>query len=69
MSTCRGRVLLLSVCLPAGSEFDMMSRRVIAASSAAVANRIAQVVEAFPCRRDDDDLCRCVCGASGVNGV
>ncbi|XP_049895899.1 inositol monophosphatase 1-like, partial [Epinephelus moara] len=52
-----------------GSEFDMMSRRVIAASSAAVANRIAQVVEAFPCRRDDDDLCRCVCGASGVNGV
>ncbi|XP_075878304.1 inositol monophosphatase 1-like [Nelusetta ayraudi] len=36
-----------------GSDFDMMSRRVIAASSAAVARSIAQVVQAFPCRRDD----------------
>ncbi|GAA6235090.1 inositol monophosphatase 1-like [Lates japonicus] len=50
-----------------GSEFDMMSRRVIAASSAEVARRIAQVIQAFPCRRDDEDPHRCVCG--GVNGV
>uniref|UniRef100_A0A668VS20 Inositol-1-monophosphatase n=1 Tax=Oreochromis aureus TaxID=47969 RepID=A0A668VS20_OREAU len=32
-----------------GSEFDMMSRTVIAASSAAVASRIAQVIRPFPC--------------------
>ncbi|XP_042284868.1 inositol monophosphatase 1-like [Thunnus thynnus] len=51
-----------------GSPFDMMSRRVIAASSSAVANRIAQVIQAFPCRRDDEDPDKCVCGASGVNG-
>ncbi|KAG7219155.1 hypothetical protein INR49_006314 [Caranx melampygus] len=38
-----------------GSEFDMMSRRVIAASSPAVARGIAQVIQAFPCRRDDED--------------
>ncbi|XP_054870759.1 inositol monophosphatase 1-like isoform X4 [Amphiprion ocellaris] len=48
-----------------GSEFDMMSRRVIAASSAAVADRIAQVIQAFPCCRDDED--NCGCGATGVN--
>ncbi|XP_051809836.1 inositol monophosphatase 1-like isoform X1 [Acanthochromis polyacanthus] len=48
-----------------GSEFDMMSRRVIAASSATVADRIAQVIQAFPCCRDDEDNCRC--GATGVN--
>ncbi|XP_061835225.1 inositol monophosphatase 1-like [Nerophis lumbriciformis] len=36
-----------------GSEFDMMSRRVIAASSSTVANRIARVISAFPCCRDD----------------
>ncbi|XP_034469785.1 inositol monophosphatase 1-like [Hippoglossus hippoglossus] len=52
-----------------GSAFDMMSRRVIAASSSAVALRIAQVIQAFPCRRDDDDCYKCVCGAAGVNGV
>ncbi|XP_036940817.1 inositol monophosphatase 1-like [Acanthopagrus latus] len=52
-----------------GSEFDMMSRRVIAASSSAVASRIAQVIQAFPCRHDDEDPCKCVCGAAGVNGV
>nr|XP_019967549.1 PREDICTED: inositol monophosphatase 1-like [Paralichthys olivaceus] len=52
-----------------GSVFDMMSRRVIAASSSAVALRIAQVIQAFPCRRDDDDCYKCVCGATGVNGV
>ncbi|KAK5889701.1 hypothetical protein CesoFtcFv8_015680 [Champsocephalus esox] len=51
-----------------GSDFDMMSRRVIAASSTSVANSIAQVVQAFPCRRDDDDPTRCVCGAAGVKG-
>ncbi|XP_029971889.1 inositol monophosphatase 1-like [Salarias fasciatus] len=44
-----------------GSEFDMMSRRVIAASSSSVANRISQVVRAFPCRRDCG-------GAPGANG-
>uniref|UniRef100_A0A668VNN7 Inositol-1-monophosphatase n=1 Tax=Oreochromis aureus TaxID=47969 RepID=A0A668VNN7_OREAU len=44
-----------------GSEFDMMSRTVIAASSAAVASRIAQVIRPFPCSRDDDDQHRCVC--------
>ncbi|XP_056149119.1 inositol monophosphatase 1-like [Lampris incognitus] len=38
-----------------GSQFDMMSRKVIAASSSAVANRIARVVQAFPCHRDDED--------------
>ncbi|CAL8347789.1 unnamed protein product [Merluccius merluccius] len=42
-----------------GSEFDMMSRKVIAASSLAVANRIAGVVQAFPCRRDDVDPPKC----------
>uniref|UniRef100_A0A672GBY1 Inositol-1-monophosphatase n=1 Tax=Salarias fasciatus TaxID=181472 RepID=A0A672GBY1_SALFA len=42
-------------------EFDMMSRRVIAASSSSVANRISQVVRAFPCRRDCG-------GAPGANG-
>ncbi|XP_019730563.1 inositol monophosphatase 1-like isoform X2 [Hippocampus comes] len=36
-----------------GSRFDMMSRRVIAASSSAVANRIARAIRAFPCSRDD----------------
>lgn len=45
-----------------GSQFDMMSRRVIAASSAKVASRISQVVRAFPCRRDCE-------GALGVNGA
>ncbi|KAM9844980.1 inositol monophosphatase 1-like [Aulostomus maculatus] len=44
-----------------GSEFDMMSRRVIAASSSTVANRIAQVIHAFPCCRDDE--------VSGVKGL
>ncbi|XP_029380892.1 inositol monophosphatase 1-like [Echeneis naucrates] len=52
-----------------GSPFDMMSRRVIAASSTAVANRISQVIQAFPCRRDDEDQCRCICGGKGVNSV
>ncbi|KAM3849894.1 inositol monophosphatase 1-like [Diretmus argenteus] len=47
-----------------GSEFDMMSRRVIAASSSAVANQIVQVVHAFPCRRDDEDPSKCTCEAS-----
>ena len=41
-----------------GSEFDMMSRKVIAASSMPVAKRIAQVVRAFPCTRDDEDPAR-----------
>lgn len=60
---------LIGAYVSSGSEFDMMSRRVIAASSFAVASHIAQVIQAFPCRRDDDDPCRCVCGASGVNGL
>ncbi|KAM6918688.1 inositol monophosphatase 1-like [Xenentodon cancila] len=51
-----------------GSEFDMMSRRVIAASSPAVAKRIAEVIQAFPCRRDDEDPGKCICDAAGVNG-
>ncbi|XP_054483124.1 inositol monophosphatase 1-like [Anoplopoma fimbria] len=49
-----------------GSEFDMMSRRVIAASSAAVANDISKVIKVFPCRRDDEDI-RCVGGATDEN--
>ncbi|XP_068998332.1 inositol monophosphatase 1-like [Embiotoca jacksoni] len=52
-----------------GSKFDMMSRRVIAASSTAVAHHISQVIQAFPCRRDDEDPSKCVCGATGVNGL
>uniref|UniRef100_H3C6H2 Inositol-1-monophosphatase n=1 Tax=Tetraodon nigroviridis TaxID=99883 RepID=H3C6H2_TETNG len=36
-----------------GSEFDMMSRRVLAACSSTVANRIAPLIRAFPCQRDD----------------
>lgn len=60
---------LIGACVSSGSEFDMMSRRVIAASSFAVASHIAQVIQVFPCRRDDDDPSRCVCGASGVNGL
>ncbi|XP_061587348.1 inositol monophosphatase 1-like [Cololabis saira] len=51
-----------------GSDFDMMSRRVIAASSPAVANRIAEVIQTFPCRRDDEDPGKCICVAAGVNG-
>ncbi|KAM4605315.1 inositol monophosphatase 1-like [Polymixia lowei] len=47
-----------------GSQFDMMSRKVIAASSSNVAIQIAQVIQAFPCRRDDEDSSKCVCGAS-----
>ncbi|XP_030607893.1 inositol monophosphatase 1-like [Archocentrus centrarchus] len=50
-----------------GSEFDMMSRRVIAASSAAVASRIAQVIWPFPCRRDDEVHHKCVHGETGVD--
>lgn len=50
-----------------GSEFDMMSRRVIAASSSAVANRIAQVIQAFPSRRDDEEPYKCICGSTGVH--
>ncbi|XP_030630547.1 inositol monophosphatase 1-like [Chanos chanos] len=38
-----------------GGEFDMMSRKVIAASSLAVAKRMAQVIQAFPCARDDEN--------------
>ncbi|XP_058468301.1 inositol monophosphatase 1-like isoform X2 [Solea solea] len=37
-----------------GSQFDMMSRRVIAASSLVVAGRVADMIQAFPCRRDDE---------------
>ncbi|CAB1317952.1 unnamed protein product [Coregonus sp. 'balchen'] len=41
----------------------MTSRKVIAASSSAVANRIAQVVQAFPCTCDDEDhKAKCTCG-------
>ncbi|MBN3321146.1 IMPA1 monophosphatase, partial [Atractosteus spatula] len=48
-----------------GGEFDMMSRKVIAASSRAVGERIAREIEAFPCERDDGKPQ----GASGnVNG-
>nr|XP_006634568.1 PREDICTED: inositol monophosphatase 1-like [Lepisosteus oculatus] len=36
-----------------GGEFDLMSRKVIAASSRAVGERIAREIEAFPCERDD----------------
>jgi len=42
-----------------GSEFDMMSRKVIAACSAEVANSVAGVVRAFPCRHDDQDPSLC----------
>ncbi|XP_063070714.1 inositol monophosphatase 1-like [Engraulis encrasicolus] len=38
-----------------GNTFDMMSRKVIAASSMPVALRIAQTVRAFPVVRDDED--------------
>lgn len=69
MCTCWQRVLLSLVHVSSGSEFDMMSRRVIAASSSAVASRIAQVIQAFPCRHDDEDPYKCVCGAAGVNRV
>lgn len=43
----------LSLRVPSGSEFDMMSRRVLAACSSTVANRIAPLIRAFPCQRDD----------------
>lgn len=46
--------LVTCLCVSSGSEFDMMSRRVLAASSATVANRVALVIQAFPCQRDDD---------------
>lgn len=45
---------LSHVCVSSGSEFDMMSRRVLAASSATVARRISPFIRAFPCQRDDD---------------
>lgn len=41
------------LCVSSGSEFDMMSRRVLAACSSRVANRIAPLIRAFPCQRDD----------------
>uniref|UniRef100_A0A3Q0R3Y3 Inositol-phosphate phosphatase n=1 Tax=Amphilophus citrinellus TaxID=61819 RepID=A0A3Q0R3Y3_AMPCI len=41
--------------------------RVIAASSAAVASRIAQVIWPFPCRRDDEVHHKCVHGETGVD--
>lgn len=44
----------LSLCVSSGSEFDMMSRRVLAACSSAVANQVAPLIRTFPCRRDDD---------------
>ncbi|KAM3604043.1 uncharacterized protein V6R79_005645 [Siganus canaliculatus] len=47
---------VIGPCVSSGSQFDMMSRKVIAASSSAVASRIAQVIQAFPCHRDDEDL-------------
>ncbi|XP_064187077.1 inositol monophosphatase 1-like [Anguilla rostrata] len=37
----------------AGGPFDLMSRRLITASSRAVAERIAQQLQVFPCGRDD----------------
>uniref|UniRef100_A0A3P8WAR4 inositol-phosphate phosphatase n=2 Tax=Cynoglossus semilaevis TaxID=244447 RepID=A0A3P8WAR4_CYNSE len=49
-----------------GLHFDMMSRRVIAASSASVAQRIADVIQVFPCRRDDEDPYSSVCGDAGA---
>lgn len=45
----------LSLCVSSGSEFDMMSRRVLAACSSRVANRIAPLIRAFPCQRDDHE--------------
>lgn len=48
-----------------GSDFDMMSRKVIAASSLPVAKRISQVVKAFPCTRDDE----CPANSSHSNGL
>ncbi|MBN3289886.1 IMPA1 monophosphatase, partial [Polypterus senegalus] len=36
-----------------GGPFDLMSRRLIAASSRAVGERIAKEIQAFPCGRDD----------------
>ncbi|XP_014044079.1 inositol monophosphatase 1 [Salmo salar] len=46
-----------------GTVFDMMSRKVIAANSSAVANRNAQVVQAFPCTHDGEDpKAKCTCG-------
>ncbi|KAG5851041.1 inositol monophosphatase 1-like [Anguilla anguilla] len=37
----------------AGGPFDLMSRRLITASSRAVAERIVQQLQVFPCGRDD----------------
>lgn len=61
----KGWRLFMSV-LSAGLHFDMMSRRVIAASSASVAQRIADVIQVFPCRRDDEDPYSSVCGDAGA---
>lgn len=59
-----------SACFSTGSDFDMMSRRVIAASSAAVAQSIAKVVQAFPCRRDDlEPSSACAWERTGVGQV
>uniref|UniRef100_A0A8C5DP97 Inositol-1-monophosphatase n=1 Tax=Gouania willdenowi TaxID=441366 RepID=A0A8C5DP97_GOUWI len=52
-----------------GSEFDMMSRKVIAASSSAVANGIAQVVQAFPCRRDNEAASKRKCDTQSERAV
>uniref|UniRef100_A0A4W3GI26 Inositol-1-monophosphatase n=1 Tax=Callorhinchus milii TaxID=7868 RepID=A0A4W3GI26_CALMI len=38
-----------------GGPFDLMSRRVIASSSRAIADRIAQVVQPIPYARDDEE--------------
>ncbi|MBN3289885.1 IMPA1 monophosphatase, partial [Polypterus senegalus] len=39
-----------------GGPFDLMSRRVIAASSTAVGERIAEEIQVFPCERDDGSI-------------
>ncbi|MGH0150355.1 UNVERIFIED_CONTAM: hypothetical protein FKN15_067047 [Acipenser sinensis] len=36
-----------------GGPFDLMSRRLITASSRAIGERIAKELQAFPCERDD----------------
>ncbi|OXB71555.1 UNVERIFIED_CONTAM: hypothetical protein H355_001044 [Colinus virginianus] len=44
---------LLCLLLFLGGPFDLMSRRIIAASSQAIAERIAKALQIIPLKRDD----------------
>lgn len=48
-------VTIVHVWLISGGPFDLMSRRIIAASSKTLAERIAREIQVVPFQRDDED--------------